>query len=245
MKRVMQRTGFVFFLIGLGAMVGCEKTFSPALTEAEVVQGLKSALSVGSDTAVFQTHRTDGYFKDAALKIMMPPDAAPLVKNISYVPGGQALLDEVILLMNRAAEDAAGLAGPIFQEAITQMSVVDAWGILNGPDTAATHYLREKTFNQLKTAFQPVITTSLQKELLPGVTPLQAWNDLTQAYNGVATSWVGQVAGLTPFTAQLDRWVTHRALQGLFIKIAEEEKAIRKDPVARVNEILRKVFGSL
>ncbi|MGC8866399.1 MAG: DUF4197 domain-containing protein [Bacteroidales bacterium] len=223
-------------------MSSCEDTLNPTLTESEVIQGLKSALSVSTDTAVVQTHRTDGFFKDASIKILMPPDARVLVENISYVPGGQALLDKVILLMNRAAEDAAGEAGPIFKDAIVQMSVADAWGILNGVDTAATHYLRLKTYDKLLSAFQPVVFASLNKELLPGVTPLQAWTDLTTSYNSVANSFVGQLAGLTPVNSQLDVWVTRRALEGLFHKMAAEEISIRHDPWARVNDILRKVF---
>lgn len=233
------------FLLMLGLGVGltsCEDVMNPTLTEAEVIQGLKSALTVGTDTAVFQTHRTDGFFRDAAIKILMPADAEPLVKNISYVPGGQALLDEVILLMNRAAEDAAGEAGPVFKDAITQMTIADAWGILNGSDTAATHYLRIKTYDRLYDAFLPKINASLGKELLPGITPIQAWTDLTSSYNTVANSLVGQLAGLTPVNSQLDTWVIRRALEGLFKKIADEEVAIRRDPLARVNDILRKVF---
>lgn len=242
--KAIQRTlvfAVVFGVLAAG-MSSCEDTLNPTLTEGEVIQGLKSALTVSTDTAVFQTHRTDGFFRDAAIKILMPPDAKVLVDNISYVPGGQALLDKVILLMNRAAEDAAGEAGPIFKDAIVQMSIADAWGILNGPDSAATHYLRLKTYDRLYEAFRPKVNQSLGKELLPGITPLQAWTDLTSAYNAVANSLAGQLAGLTPVQSQLDVWVTQRALRGLFLKIAEEEKAIRHDPLARVNDILRRVF---
>jgi|AMZC01.1.fsa_nt_AMZC01000172.1_5 hypothetical protein len=231
----------ILLIIGLG-ITSCEDVMNPTLSEAEVVQGLKSALVVGTDTAVFQTHKTDGYFKDAIIKIMMPTDAEVIVKNISYIPGGQAMLDKVVLLMNRAAEDAAGEAAPIFKDAITQMTIADAWGILNGADTAATHYLRMKTYDRLRDAFHPIINASLSKELLPGTSPLQAWTDLTTSYNAVANSLVGQLAGLTPVNSQLDTWVTYRALHGLFIKIAEEEVSIRHDPLARVNDILRKVF---
>jgi hypothetical protein len=231
----------ILLIIGL-SITSCEDVMNPSLSEAEVVQGLKSALVVGTDTAVFQTHRPDGFFKDAIIKIMMPTDAEVLVKNISYVPGGQAMLDKVILLMNRAAEDAAGEAAPIFKNAITQMTIADAWGILNGADTAATHYLRMKTYDRLRDAFHPMINASLSKELLPGTSPLQAWTDLTTSYNAIANSLVGQLAGLTPVNSQLDTWVTYRALHGLFIKIAEEEVSIRHDPLARVNDILRKVF---
>lgn len=237
--RVLLAVLLSFLAVGISS---CEDALNPTLTESEVIQGLKSALTVSTDTAVFQTHRTDGFFKDASIKILMPPDAKVLVENISYVPGGQALLDKVILLMNRAAEDAAGEAGPIFKEAIVQMSIADAWGILNGPDSAATHYLRIKTYDQLYQAFHPMVDQSLGKELLPGISPLQAWTDLTSAYNAVANSLAGQLAGLTPVQSQLDVWVTHRALAGLFLKIAEEEKAIRHDPLARVNDILKRVF---
>lgn len=242
--KAIQRTLFLAAVLTVltAGISSCEDALNPTLTEAEVIQGLKSALTVSTDTAVFQTHRTDGFFRDAAIKIQMPPEAQVLVDNISYVPGGQALLDKVILLMNRAAEDAAGEAGPIFKDAIVQMSIADAWGILNGPDSAATHYLRLKTYDRLYDAFRPKVNQSLGKELLPGITPLQAWNDLTSAYNAVANSLAGQLAGLTPVQSQLDVWVTQRALRGLFREIAKEEKAIRHDPLARVNDILRRVF---
>jgi len=227
-------------------LVSCEEIedlLPNGLTEAEVVQGLKSALTVGTDTAVFQTSRLDGFYKDAIIKILMPPDARVIVENISYVPGGEAMLDEMILLVNRAAEDAAASATPVLKDAILSMTITDAYNILQGSDSAATHYLRTKTFLPLKQAFMPIVTTSLNKELLPGLSPNEAWAELTGAYNTVANSLVGQLAGLTPVNAQLDGYVTHKALSGLFLKIADEEKAIRTDPFARVNEILKKVFG--
>ena len=241
MKNTLFLVLFIFFAVSCDKI---EDLLPNGLTEAETIEGLKSALTIGTDTAVFQTHRVDGFYHDAAIKILMPPDASVIAENISYVPGGAALLEEVVLLMNRAAEDAAGSAVPVFRSAITGMTVSDAYGILTGNDTAATHYLREKTYGSLKTAFMPIVTSSLNKELIPGVSPNEAWNDLITEYNAVANSLVGQLAGLTPVNTQLDTWVTQQALNGLFMKISDEERAIRNDPVARVNAILRKVFGS-
>lgn len=240
MKRILP------IFVVLLAFASCEEIedlLPNGLTEAEVVQGLKSALTVGTDTAVFQTSRLDGFYKDALIKILMPPDARVIAENISYVPGGEAMLEEMILLMNRAAEDAAASATPILKDAILTMTISDAYNILQGSDSAATHYLRSRTFSPLKQAFMPIVTTSLDKELLPGLSPNEAWAELTGAYNTVANSLVGQLAGLTPVNTQLDGYVTQKALNGLFLKIADEEKAIRTDPIARVNEILKKVFG--
>lgn len=229
----------------LVALTRCEDTeeLFQGLTEQEVVQGLKSALTVGTDTAVFQLNRTDGYFGNQALKILLPSEAAPIVDNIGLIPGGQELIDELVLRMNRAAEDAAGEATPIFVNAITSMTISDAFGILNGSDSAATHYLRVKTYTGLYDVFSPIVAESLSKPIVAGISANDAWENLINPYNELANSLAGQLLGLTPVTGTLDEHVTKKGLNGLFIKVAEEEKAIRTDPLARVNDILKKVFG--
>lgn len=213
------------------------------LTEQEVVQGLKSALTVGTDTAVFQLNRVDGYFGDQMVKILLPTEAAIIIDNISMIPGGTELVNDLIVRINRAAEDAAGSAAPVFVNAITSMTIADAFGILNGADTAATHYLRDKTYLGLYSAFQPIIGESLSKPIVAGISANGAWVNLTTPFNELANSALGQILGLTPVNISLDDHVTKKALNGLFLKIAIEEKAIRTDPLARVNDILTKVFS--
>ena len=123
------------------------------------------------------------------------------------------------------------------------MSISDAVGILNGVDTAATHYLRKTTYNQLYNLYQPKIKSSVNKDLVGSISTAEAWNDLTGAWNKFANSMVGKIGGYEPVNVNLEDFLTRRALDGLFLKIAEEEKQIRKDPVSRVTDILKKVFG--
>ncbi len=217
------------------------------LTEAEVIEGLKEALKVGTDTAVTTVSKVDGYFLDELIKIYLPPEADILVENTNNpllsTLGVDDFIEDMILKLNRAAEDAATEATPIFIDAITEMTIQDAFDILNGSDTSATHYLREKTFTDLQEAFQPKIATSLNKPLVAGISAAETWNSFTILYNDIANSLVGQLAGLTPVNTELDEYVTTKGLQGLFVKVADEEIAIRNDALARVTDILEKVFG--
>jgi hypothetical protein len=241
----MKRLLFVMAVIfGLTACDKFDEIIPAGLTETEVVQGLKSALIVGSDTAVQNCSRLNGFYSDQLIKILLPEDAKILVENIALIPGGSQMLESVILRMNRAAEDAASQATPIFVDAVTSMSFSDAFAILNGTDSAATNYLRQKTFTPLTNLFLPVVSASLNKELIGGVSTNEAWAELSGAYNTLANSLVGQLSGLTPVNTQLDAHVTNKGLNGLFYKLAMEEKSIRNDPWARVNDILKKVFGN-
>ena len=210
------------------------------LTNEEIIEGLKSALSVGIDTSVTILNKLDGYYKDDVVKIILPDDAKAIYDNISKVPGGSILLEETIKSLNRAAEDAAIEAKPIFINAITGISISDGLSILNGTDTAATVYLKDKTFSPLYSAFQPKIDASLSKELIGGISANSTYNNLVSAYNTASLNGL-----LFPkiTTNSLSSHVTNKALIGLFIKVAEEEKAIRTDPLARVNDILKKVFA--
>jgi len=217
------------------------------LTEAEVIEGLKVALTVGTDTAVTTVSQVNGYFMDELIKIYLPPEADIIVENIDnpilQAIGVEAFVEDMVLKLNRAAEDAAKDAAPIFIDAITEMTIQDAFGILNGADTSATHYLREKTFVALQEAMQPKIAISLNKPIVAGISATETWTSFTTLYNEIANSIVGQLAGFTPVNTQLDAYVTTKGLQGLFVKVADEEQAIRTDPLARVTDILEKVFG--
>jgi len=215
------------------------------LTQTEVIAGLKEALVVGVKKSVERLGVTDGYYRDQAVKIFLPPEADVIVENIGRIPGGQGLLDDVLLRINRAAEDAVSEAGPIFVNSITSMTINDAMGILKGENNAATQYLQRTTYNQLFNLYQPKIQESLDKKLVGNVSTSQSWNVLIQRWNEVARSMVGQVAGLKPVDVKLDEYLTGKGLDGLFLKIEAEEQLIRKDPAARVTDLLKRVFGSV
>ena len=207
--------------------------------------GLKEALSVGLSKSVNALSQPNGYFSDAALKILLPKEASLIVDNIKLVPGGQKMVDDVVLRLNRAAEDAAVEAKPIVVSAIKNMTFTDATSILFGNDTAATQYLRKTTYSQLLTAFQPKIENSLNKDLVGTISTTESWKTLTSAFNKVANSLVGKTYGLKPVSTNLSGYVTQQALNGLFLKVGNEEKNIRENPAARVTTLLQKVFGQL
>lgn len=215
------------------------------LTQTEIIAGLKEALVVGTGKSVDILGVTDGYYKDELVKIFLPPEADIIVDNIGRIPGGDQLLEDVLLRINRAAEDAVSEAKPIFVSSITGMTINDAVGILRGEDNAATQYLHRTTYDQLFALYRPKIQTSLDKKLVGNISTAQSWNTLTSKWNEVAATFVGQLAGLKPVNTQLDDYLTGKALDGLFLKIEKEEKLIREDPLARVSNLLKRVFGSL
>nr|WP_319269327.1 DUF4197 domain-containing protein [uncultured Draconibacterium sp.] len=215
------------------------------LTQSEIVAGLKEALITGTNNSVSILGAQDGYYKDELVKILLPPEADIIVDNIGKVPGGQKLLDDVLLHINRAAEDAAKEAAPIFVNSIRSMTINDAVGILKGDDNAATSYLHKTTYDQLFELYQPKIKTSVEKDLVGGVSTKESWDTLVGKWNLVADSFIGKTAGLEKVDTQLEDYLTAKALDGVFIKIAAEEKLIREDPAARVTSLLKKVFGSV
>lgn len=213
------------------------------LSQAEIINGLKEALVVGTGKSVDILAVTDGYYKDELVKVLLPPEADIIVKNINKIPGGPQLLDDVLLKINRAAEDAAKEAKPIFVNSIRSMNIADAFGILKGDDNAATTYLRNTTYGQLFELYKPKINTSLDKKLIGNISTNQSWELLTGKWNEMANTLVGKIAGFKPVEVHLDAYLTNKALDGLFLKIGDEEKLIRKDPLARTTELLRRVFG--
>ena len=216
----------------------------PVSNEA-IVDGLKSALNVGIENAVGKLGVENGFYNDASLKLLLPPDAKPITNNIKLIPGGQDLVNKTILSINRTAEDAVKEATPIFINAIKQMSIQDAVGILYGKENAATEYLRKTTYPGLKAAFAPKVKGSLNKPLVANVSTNQTWNLLCTSYNGIANSTVGRFSRMKPVNVNLEDYVTEKALDALFIKVAAEEKAIRSDPKARITSLLQDVFGKL
>jgi hypothetical protein len=220
-------------------------TNTSVVTNEENISGLKSSLNIGIEKAVDNLGIENGFFNDAALKLLLPKEAQPIIDNAKLIPGGQALVDKAVLSLNRSAEDAVKEATPIFKTAITNMSITDAVGILFGKDNSATEYLRQNTYSQLKTAFAPKVKASLGKALVANVSTTDTWNLLSSGYNSVASSAIGSIAGLKPVNVNLENYVTEKALDALFVKVAAEEKSIRTNPVARVSDLLRKVFGQL
>jgi len=233
-------------LLSLIALIinSCKK--EKGLSDEEIAEGLKSALVVGTDSSSTKLHKTDGYFGDALVKILLPPDAHGVIdhQNDPWVIslGLDKKIDTLILSLNRSAEDAAIEAKPIFVDAITSITITDAKGILYGTDSAATVYLKIKTFTSLFNVFMPKVKNSLDKPLVGGTSANEAWQELINLYNPLC----GGITGWLPITTvTLDTFATNKGLDGLFLKISDEEKSIRKDPAARVNDILKRVFGEL
>lgn len=235
----------------MSAFFSCEKVTDiveeGGLSDEEIIQGLKEALRVGTDTAVSIVSQLDGYYGDPIIKILLPPEADIIVNNansplLSSI-GVSQMIDDIILGINRSAEDAATEAAPIFVNAITSMTISDGLSILNGSDSAATHYLRITTNSDLHSLFKPKMQASLNKPLVGGVSAQNTWTSLTNQFNSVANTTAGQLAGLSPVNTQLDDYVTQRGLDGLYVKVADEEKDIRNNPSAQVTDILKKVFG--
>lgn len=204
---------------------------SSSLSNEDIVAGLKEALSVGAQNGANKLSAVDGFFANAAIKVLMPPEAKK-VENTLRSAGMGKLVDNAILSMNRAAEEASKSAAPIFVDAVKSMSFQDALGILKGSDTAATGYLRGKTISALTTAFRPVIESALQK-----TEATKYWKTAFDAYNKLPTTF-------NKINPDLPAYVTEKSLGGMFYQVAQEEQKIRKDPAARVTDILKKVFGS-
>jgi len=229
----------------LKSLDGITKNSKVPVSNADITDGLKSSLDLGIEKAVGKLGIENGFFNDAVLKLLLPPEARPITNSIKLVPGGTDLMNKTILSLNRTAEDAVKGATPIFKNAILHMSIQDAVGILYGKENAATEYLRQNTYAELKAAFAPKVKVSLSKPLVANVSTNQTWNLLCSNYNGVANSTVGKFSGMKPVTVNLENYVTEKALDALFIKIAEQEKAIRTNPAERVTALLQNVFGKL
>jgi hypothetical protein len=215
------------------------------LTEGDVAGGLKEALITGAKNAAQRLAAENGYYGDAAIKILLPDEAKIIVDNISKLPGGDQLVRDVILRINRAAEDAAKEVAPIFVNSITQMTIRDAFNILNGADNAATEYLKNTTYNELYALYKPKIQASTEKKIVGNISTKDSWVALTSKWNALANSVAGRLASLKPVNTDLDDYLTSKALNGMFTKVEGEELKIRKDVSARVTPLMQRVFGSL
>ena len=198
------------------------------LTEDEVARGLKEALITGTSKGTQTVSKVDGYFMNPKIKIPFPPNAVKVENKLRDIGLGSEV-DKVVKTLNRAAEEAAKEAKPIFVSAIKQMTIRDAWEILRGPDDAATEYLKRTTSDQLRSKFRPVVDNALDK-----TNATKYWNDVISTYNKIPL-----VEKMNP---DLNSYVTGKAMEGLFYMVEQEEGKIRKDPAARATDLLKRVF---
>ena len=199
------------------------------LSNDEIIEGLREALTVGSNNASKAAAAVDGYYKNPKLYIPFPSEAKKMEQMLRSF-GQEKLVNDFLLSLNRAAEDAAKEAAPIFVNAVKGMSIADGLSILNGKDDAATQYLKQNTQALLLDKFKPIVENSLHK-----VSATKYWEQLVVAYNKIP-----MVERMNP---SLSEYATQKAIDGMFIVVAEEELQIRKNPAARVSAILKKVFN--
>jgi len=197
----------------------------------KIIAGLKEALSIGTGNAVVDVSHAGGYFKNQAIKILLPQEIQKTGDMLRQFGFGK-VVDDFEHSMNTAAEQAAPKAKAIFFDAITQMTFDDARRILDGSDTAATDYLRAKTSVAIAGLFRPIITDSMNKV---GVT--RFYKQMVEPLKMLPIT--------SPVPVDLDAYATEKALNGLFVMVAEEEKKIRRDPAARVTDLLKDVFGKM
>ncbi len=200
------------------------------ISNAEAGSGIKEALAQGIAKSVLQLNTTDGFFKDAIYKVLLPPDAKKIENTLRSL-GFNSMVDKAILQINRGAEDAAGFAKPIFVDAIKSMTLNDAIGLIRNGDTSATHFFREKTTDKLMAAFAPVIKSSLDK------------TEATKYYSEMVTKYNNLPVVFKKVNPDLTGYVTERATNALFNLIAKEEVNIRTNLAARTSDLLKKVFG--
>ncbi|WP_017731762.1 DUF4197 domain-containing protein [Nafulsella turpanensis] len=235
--RYINRIGllvFLFFAVScttqqINQTLGEILAENQSLTTEEVAEGLKQALSKGISQGAAQASQEGGYYENPRLKIPFPEDAQRVEEKLRQIGLGNQV-DRFILTLNRGAEEAAKEAKPIFLDAIRSMTIRDAWNILKGEDDAATEYLRRTTGEQLRAKFEPVISRALDQ-----VEATRYYGDIVSTYN--------RLPGVTRVNPDLTDYATQKAIDGLFLLVAEEEKNIRENPVARTTELLKKVFA--
>ncbi len=230
-------TRYLSILIVCSLVSGCTSTQSLSkgegstkLTSKETAEGLVEALMVGANISAEKAASKDGFYKNAAIKILFPPEAIK-VRDAALSVGMRPLVDRFELSLNRAAEDAAKEAKPILVTAVKSIRFKDVWDILFGGKDAATNYLRGKTETQLLTAFRPIVKESIGREEVT-----KHWKSIADVYNSIPF--------MQKVNPDLEEYVTRQTVDGLYTLIAEEERKIRENPIARVSELLRKVFGS-
>jgi len=203
------------------------------LTNEEVIRGLKEALTVGITNSVSLTSLTDGFLKNADIRLPFPPDALK-VREKAMELGLKNQVEKFETTLNRAAEEATKEALPIFKNAILNMSVQDGFAILRGGNGAATKFLKDNTTNELVVAFSPKVRTAISNVKLT-----EYWNPIITKYNAASV-----LLGQEKINPDLDQYVTQMAINGLFKMVEKEENNIRNNPGARATELLQRVFGS-
>ncbi len=219
---------FVLCFVLMGCPSSLTELLETPLTPQEVARGLKEALNLGSDEAVSFLSNQDGYYK-SVYKILLPAEAREVTERLQVIPGFNKVEEVMLEKINRAAEDAAKSAGPIFLNAIKTMTIDDALAILMGESDAATNYLHNKTYQALYNEFQPVLLTSLNK-----FNAVDYWEDAVNTYNKIPL--------LNDVNPRLDDYVAHEALKGLFSLIEQKELGIRTDISQRITPLLQRVF---
>tara|TARA_B110000285_G_scaffold463_1_gene518 strand:- start:2060 stop:2827 length:768 start_codon:yes stop_codon:yes gene_type:complete len=211
-------------------------TNTPSLTNGEVISGLKEALTVGIKNSVSLTSVTDGFLNNSSIRLPFP-DEAIKVKQKALDWGLDGQVDKFETTLNRAAEEATKEALPIFKDAIIGMSIQDGFSILKGGEGAATKFLSDNTNAALISAFTPKVEAAISKVKLT-----ELWEPIMNKYNDFANL---PLTNAEPVNPDLNQYITERAISGLFKMVAIEENKIRKDPMARVSDLLQKVFGSI
>jgi hypothetical protein len=222
----LSMAAFGQFPIGIKQITGTGKS---GLTEKDAAAGIREALVKGTDESVNIVSKVNGYFNNPQIKIPFPQEAKDVETKLRALGFGSQV-DEVVTSLNRAAEDAAKSAGPVFVSAINGMSITDAINIVKGSNDAATRYLDKTTSPELKVKFSPIIKASLDK-----VDATRLWTEVIKQYN--------QIPFVKKQNPDLTAYVTDKAIAGLFVMVAKEEAKIRKDPAAQATALLKKVFG--
>ena len=217
------------FKSGLGKVLDQIQKPGGSLSEGDIVNGLKEALNVGISNGSAEASKVDGFFKNELIKIVIPPEAQKVAETLRKLGLGSEV-DKFTLALNRAAEDAAKKSKPIFVKAITSMTITDALGILKGQDDAATMYLKKTTNDDLYKTFFPVVDSTLNL------------NKATEYYASIVKTY-NEIPLVKKVNPNLKEYATQKTIDGLYVLIAQEEKKIRKDPVARVSDLLKKVFS--
>lgn len=214
----------------VSASVTGNKASPAGLSQADTSGGLKDALAVGAERAIKGLSGSGGFFDDKDVRIPLPGKMRKMESTLRMLGQGKAV-DEFLQTVNRAAEQAVPKAAPIVGDAIRNMSFADAKAVLSGPDDAATDYFRGKTSGALTKAMLPIVSSATAKA------------GVTRAYKQMIDK-AGPAAAMLGDDLDVDEYVTEKTLDGLFFKLAEEEKSIRHNPAARSTELLKKVFGS-
>lgn len=220
----------LFSLASCETLSNLPSTTNTPLTESEATLGIREALDQGIGRGISLLNKEDGFFGSQVYKILLPPEAQRVETTLRQLGMGP-MVDKAVLQINRAAEDAVGVARPIFADAIKALTITDALNIIRGGDTAATHYFKEKTTAQLTAAFTPIIQSSLEK-----FSATKYYGDVINTYNKFPTT-------LKKINPDLPSYVVGQAVNALFDQVAKEEAAIRANPAARTTQILKRVFG--